>query len=540
MKQYIFKLVVTVILTLTVVYSFAQPNQMFGYLTRVPQSTYLNPSSSPDFKWYIGSPGLSAFQFNVSNNLFSLRNVFKVDSYDSVTVDFNQFVDNLRKRNYLEMQLQEEVLAFGFKAKKNYFTFSLTEKAHVLFNYPKDLLAFFVKGNGHEDNVGKTANFSNLGLDMLYYHELALGYSRELADNVRMGGRLKVLMGVANIDVKKTDLTITTAPEQDLHDLTIQSELEINSNLPGGLFDDSTETEIGSFLTSFKNFGTAIDFGAEYKMNDKITLGASILDLGFIRWGFNPSTIKYKNDTANFTFSGLEIKDVFGSGTDTSTDGNDFASNLLDSIQDIFAITTVSGKPYTTMLPTTLVATGEYRITPKDIVGATAMLQYGFNTFRPAFSVAYTRKFGKIFQTSISYAIKNRSFTNIGFGYALTLGPLQWYIMTDNLTGLLFYNKILQEEGSIMYPINTKNINVRFGCNWVFGYLGKVKDQDKGDNAVQGYITDHKKVKKESKEAKVKDKNPEKPKKEDVDIKEEEQKKKKEKEAKVKDDDRKD
>lgn len=545
------KYILFVVLLITITFnSFAQQNQMYGNLTRVPQAHYLNPATSPDFKWYIGMPALSALQIGVSNNLFNLNKVLNNTSSDSLQIDYTRFVDNLRKKNYLEFKLQEEILAFGFKLKKHYFTFSLSEKAHLNFNYPKDLIAFVFKGNGSPEYLGQTADFSGLGVNMSNYHELAIGYSTELTNTIRVGGKLKMLMGVANIQSKKTDLTLYTAPESELHDLTINSSLLINANLPGEVFgNDSTGIKTNDFFSSTKNIGVGVDLGIQYKLNDKITVGFSALDLGFIRWKSSPYTIKYTSDNAAFKFSGFEIKDVFGEGE------NNFAQDLLDSIQNIFEVSTSESDGYTSFLATNLVASGIYKPTKNDIIGATLMGEFGFKSIHPALSLSYTRKLGKIFQPSICYSFKNRSFTNIGFGFALTLGPFQLYALSDNVLGLMMFNKVYynDKENSISYPTNSQNLNVRFGINWVFGYLGKVKDKDKGESYTDDYVIRVKKVKKESKQAKVKDDSPDKSSKKDAEISEKKKKKQevifqedkstkpeKVKKVKVKDDDKKD
>jgi len=43
---------------------------------------------------------------------------------------------------------------------------------------------------------------------------------------------------------------------------------------------------VGNYIFN-KNNGVGIDLGAIYKYDEKITLYASIIDLGFIHWGSN-------------------------------------------------------------------------------------------------------------------------------------------------------------------------------------------------------------------------------------------------------------
>jgi outer membrane protein OmpA-like peptidoglycan-associated protein len=78
----------------------------------------------------------------------------------------------------------------------------------------------------------------------------------------------------------------------------------------------------------------------------------------------------------------------------------------------------------------------------------------------------YTRKFGTIFHLSGSYMYNNRSFANLGLGFALTLGPVQWYLAMDNIL-------------APMIPQHSKNAHFHSGLNFVVGYKeGKKSDRD--------------------------------------------------------------
>ena len=48
-------------------------------------------------------------------------------------------------------------------------------------------------------------------------------------------------------------------------------------------------------------FGMALDLGGVYKLNDNLTLSASVLDLGFINWSNN---MKAVNRAESFEFNG--------------------------------------------------------------------------------------------------------------------------------------------------------------------------------------------------------------------------------------------
>jgi hypothetical protein len=55
-----------------------------------------------------------------------------------------------------------------------------------------------------------------------------------------------------------------------------------------------------------------------------------------------------------------------------------------------------------------------------------------------------------------SYTIINRSFNNLGIALNLNPGPVQFYVITDNILGTF-------------RPQHTRHLQVRFGINLIFG-----------------------------------------------------------------------
>ena len=66
--------------------------------------------------------------------------------------------------------------------------------------------------------------------------------------------------------------------------------LELPENENGDYID---EIDFGSF--GFAGYGGAIDLGVSYKLLDKLTLSASVLDLGFIKWSKSNTSIARAN-----------------------------------------------------------------------------------------------------------------------------------------------------------------------------------------------------------------------------------------------------
>ena len=183
--------------------------------------------------------------------------------------------------------------------------------------------------------------------------------------------------------------------------------------------------------------------------------GLSVLDLGSICWktGGGSQAKNYSNNVNEFTFDGVDINDFFNKNDTTS---NEKIENVLDSIAEVFKIQeTANG--YKTPLTSKIYLTGAYMLTPHDRVGLLIRTEIFNKELHPAFTASYNKWFGKVFSAAVSYSIMNRSYTNIGCGLALNLGPFQTYMAGDNLFAL-------------MKPTGSKTFNLHFGFNFIFGY----------------------------------------------------------------------
>jgi outer membrane protein OmpA-like peptidoglycan-associated protein len=87
---------------------------------------------------------------------------------------------------------------------------------------------------------------------------------------------------------------------------------------------------------------------------------------------------------------------------------------------------------------------------------------FGYKTFNPALSIAFTKKVWSLLDLRISGTYYNNTFTNAGVGFSLNLGPFQTYVFSDNLIATIQYDE-------------AKFINIRAGVNW---NIGRNNDRD--------------------------------------------------------------
>ena len=322
--------------------------------------------------------------------------------------------------------------------------------------YPKDLFSLMWKGN--TQFLDKEADFSGIGVNMTHYREFAFGMNREITNRLTVGLRAKVLFGMANLWTEKSDITLSTDP--NLYDLTARANIIINTSVPETIYNsfDSDSTNDGGFsfsdyIANTSNKGFAFDIGGTFKINDKFTVAASVLDIGKISW--KSGTRNYSSNNVEFTFEGVDLNDFFGqdSGAPSGT------KILIDSLAKTFQIKETKNN-YSNWLPPIFYLTGIYNLTDKDKVGALIRGDIFNGGLHPSLTLSYNKRFLNMFSAVGTYSIMNRSYMNLGFGLSLQLSAFQIYLLNDNIYGLFF-------------PTSAKNTNIHFGMNFVFGY--KVK-----------------------------------------------------------------
>lgn len=441
------KLLYFFIFSVVTIQARAQSELNLPYLNSVYQSSYINASTLPDHKLSVGIPGLSSIYYGVSNSGFKYFDLERTKD----TINLQNFISASEKYNLIHGAANIDLLHVRLRFKENYFfSFHIREMGDVRYSYPKDLLKFLINGNG--PYVGQTLDFSGFRLEATHYREYALGFIKKEENlPIVIGGRFKVLQGLSNINLKYKKLTLKT--DSDMYELTLSSDGEFNTSTPYYYDDDTSYTvkEGAEYFTNFENVGFAIDLGATYKFNDKITFSGAINNVGFIRWKTNPRN--YKVTGAN-SFSGLDPRD------DLYEDDTEF-EDYLDSLEQAFEYQETFDS-YTNWLTANLYLTASYQLFEKTSLYGTLYLEK-YQRLRPAATIAISQKAGRYFQGVLSYSYISRSLKNIGLGLMLKPGPVQFYLATDNILGYI-------------NPLGSKVANLRFGINLVFG---NIKTADK-------------------------------------------------------------
>ena len=456
-------LICFVALVLTTTFSFrelkAQSDRSMYFLPIVPQKHTINPAYAPDYKFYIGLPFLSSIKTSFENTL-KYDDIFK-EKGDSLYLDRDYIIGKLKDKNSLNYNLMEEYLIFGFKVGKNYFHARVADLVNANVTISKGLIELVLYGNGHENFIGKKIDMSGNALNLTYYREYQIGYSRQINDKLTVGTNLKYLQGIASVYTEKSDFTLQTDPTD--FTFTATSNFVINTSSP---WRGEGEAKPESLSPNSNNPGFAIDLGGEYIVDDKIEVSASILNLGSINWKSDTKNYATEDPSNEIVFSGFDISEYFTQGELNQSQIN----KVLDSIKDEFGIVENTEK-YKTPLPTYLNIAGTYHLTKHDHFGLLFRHQFLKNLGWTTATLGYTRSFGKNVNLCLTNTIIESSFVNPGVGFAANLGPVQLYMLTEN----------------IIAPINLKTTKLfvfRFGVNLVFGKKQQQNVENSGDDVI--------------------------------------------------------
>ena len=469
-------LIAWAILSLGSVVKAQDGNNTSYFLSNLPQQFRLNPAYQPEYKVFIGLPGLSGVSVNYLNSSFTVENLlFKRD--DSVYMDVNKFYKSLHKRNYIAFNNENSILSIGVKAKSWYGTLDITQKNDFLFSYNKDLFTFLKYGNTDHPSM----DFGKLGVNLNSYIEVALGLSKRVNSKLTVGGRLKYLAGIANAHMTDSELDVLTERDGTMkihsrQNIRITAPVNIRNEQTGLPFEpnqpidwddfDFNTDDIGvaDFLNT-KNPGFAIDLGGEYQFNDKIKLFASLTDLGFIHWGNKDFQYNFYQD-ARFTWEGADISNSVNKDNVGYISIDSAFTKLTDQLKDSLQLRS-RGKAYTTMVSPKLYLGATYQLNRTFYVGGLFRASLVDKMFIPSLTASVNGRLMRNVSASVSYSITRGSYVNLGAGLTAKLGPFQLYLETDNLLACNY--------------TNTQSANARFGINLLFGH----KDHKKKKKAAE-------------------------------------------------------
>lgn len=429
-----------------------------------------NPAFAPNTSYFAIS-GLSSLGIETQSNLGVSTFIYPKDggltTFMNSAVSADEVLNKLRNNNQINIDNNISLLSIGIKKPKSFYSFDLNVRTQAAFNLPYSLFDF-MKNAGisqHYDISGLSANCDSRV-------EFAFGYGRNINDRIRVGGRLKFLVGIANINADIDEMKIQMTEDK----WTIKSNGRLESASPlyfktkgetGAKIKDPSDED----LIDFKNigfftevpvngYGAAIDLGAEMEVVEGLKISLAVNDLGYMCW--TDATIA-KTSGEDWSFDGFD---------DISLDGgkdNSISKQFKALRKDIAAMydfrrTDIDAK-YGKMLAATINAGAEYTMPFYEgmSVGLLGTSYINGNYSWTEGRLFLNLKPAKWFSAGVNGAISKFGPT-LGAVIGIHVSGFNLFLGTDHLP--FNYAKAYK---SILYPYGKANTSVNFGLSFNLG-----------------------------------------------------------------------
>jgi hypothetical protein len=449
------------------------------YFMNLPQAGMANPAYRPSPRVYIGLPALSGIYFGISNNMMSFSELFQpVPGGDSLMTilhpqyDREGFLSSLGRNSFVSAEANVQVLGIGFSVGDNlYFDIGLSQRASASLWLPSDLFTFLLEGN--ESFMGSVIDLSGIGVRGMQYMESSVGMSANVTPRLRIGGRAKLLFGGvgASLDANRFDVEVHNDFSHTINTdlaLRMSGPFTVYTNEDGMIEDIIMDDRLDpmDILANTGNTGVAFDLGAIYDLTDEISLSASITDLGFIGWDQRSYSLTANN---NFSFDGFDVTGVI----EGDLDFDEMVDLYADSLKNSFDLSE-GDEGFGMGIPGKVYLGARYR--PVNFLDIGLLSRTLISQGHMSQSISLSANFiaGDILGASVVYTMANRSFTNLGMGLTLRMGPVQFYTIADQIP--LSWNRVTfpDETRAVPVPDRIDYFNLRLGMNLVFG---RVKPQ---------------------------------------------------------------
>ena len=426
-------------------------------------------------------PLLSGISIHAGSSGLTPYDLFAKDGVDFTQKVREKAVFGLDIKDELSGRFNLDILNIGFRSAKNpanYYSMGMYLEGDAIGYWFKDLAILGFEGNA--DYIGKRFNLGHLKTRAELVNVFHFGINKKWNNKLIVGARAKLYSGIFNFtSTNNSGYFVTTEGERNILASTLNSNMRLRTSGIDGILDalddDSDSQPLSSVLTKRAffggNLGLGLDLGFTYNLNKETVLTASVLDLGFIRNSVDVKSFSLKGQA---TVEGVEIilPDALA-----DPDQN-FWQDLVDRIEEEIPFQE-DNSAYITFRPTVLNASirrnwgetgqktencecGPYSNDISNTTYANAIGAHLYVINRPrgpqtALTLFYQKNLGSNFSLKTTYTADKFSYTNVGLGLSLSLGPAQFYILADNL--LAYKNLADTHYASFQLGINIISSN---------------------------------------------------------------------------------
>jgi hypothetical protein len=427
----------------------AQQELMLHSLSDVWHSNSTNPAFVPKDKHFvIGLPGIGLD--GAHSGSVSYKDIFIKDG-DRTIIDFTNALAKLDPINTVNFDQRIETVSLGIRLPgKIWLQAGHANRLGGSITYPKALPSLIWDGNAQY--IGQTIDIA-IQTDIANWNEWSVGLARAFGP-VQVGVRAKYLTGIASLLTDNNRQKATISTSDDIYQLSLSTNYAFYSSSLISAFDTAGlgfDIVLGKLKgkTFSTNTGLAFDLGIQYKLNEKITLDLSVLDLGgVITW---KEKANYFASEGDYSYEGVTLP---GADIINGSDSLDFATKL-DTLNDIFNFKKTA-QTFETSLPLRGYLGANFELSKRWSFGLNTYFQKRSEA-KATVAVGASARFKPLKWISVGamYSINERSAANLGLHFVFKPGPVQIYFASDNLSNAFSIK-------------NTPAVNFRTGLSLIF------------------------------------------------------------------------
>ena len=273
------------------------------------------------------------------------------------------FMKKIGQRNYLDLDSRVNLLTVGFWSWSRFFTIDFNVRSLNSVSLPYDLFSFLKGGT----ETRQSFDMSGMGVRSKEFVEAAFGWSNNYDDVFNLGVRVKALVGIGEAEIQARNLRMNLTGER----WEIQAQSVLNASSPSLTYSrngDELDLESIRFNEGTygpAGYGMALDLGASWNVHPCVTLSASLLDLGTIRWN---REIQGVSPAASYTWNPSE--------QDYADSWQEEMGDAFEEMTDLFRFQDKSGSGAAfEMMPFRVLLGAEFRMPFYDRLSVGALYQ---------------------------------------------------------------------------------------------------------------------------------------------------------------------
>lgn len=463
---------------------YNETNNLFYHAFRTPQSNLLNPAlfptnntvfiQLPSFGVHFGSP-------------LSINNIARLDTnaYGDINtvIDINKMLAAMTVDNDFRMGTEFNIFGFGFKTGSTFVSANVRMMNNISVGLPISTINALLRGNvdGHGNPISEVNLVDGDLLSFTNYLEAGVGVGHSFDDlGLTVGGRAKLLYGVANLQTDNTRAVLIT--DDDFESVGMDIYYEILGGSAVAVDSNGVRlTSVGEMLNIFKaNTGLSFDIGARYEKGP-FSFSASIVDLtGGIHWRRNTNIITPEGGHTVVTFDGQEVTGMLNGGNLSSDSITAYYQQVINGLTP----TNNTEGDYWSYIPTKLNLGASYNFAKMFRIGLLLHGQFdrGLLCRKNTYAIDMNNEISNTFRfnTTLSFGVDLFNWAEVLVGSSVVYDGQQMDFFNPGIGLVLTPFKIIQlhfmaDYISSIYLADAKAFNVKFGLSLLFGNGGKDK-----------------------------------------------------------------